>query len=168
MYTHRLYQRLDYFYSRHPVPTTPDVDTPGTGSSPAAVAAAVAHFSDDRGRIQSEDPLTDRLRFLSPHFPRTLLSTVRVSGVRFPRASVRATIAVATVFRSSADPSIARNIGPSLSFSYLVGPGLACSSYGVLFHRHAFRSIRKTRPVDRRTVAHSHDLPLRGHLSSLW
>lgn len=28
--------------------------------------------------------------------------------------------------------------------------------------QHAFRSIRKTRPVDRRTVAHSHGLPLRG------
>lgn len=52
---------------------------------------------------------------------------------------------------------IGRNIIPS--YLSLTWPGR-----GV--HRHAFRSIRKTRPADRRTVAHSHGLPLPWHLVS--
>lgn len=112
----------------------------------------VAHFSDDRGQIQ----------------------TRMVNGM--PEISLSLSLARSVIYRSSiwysvsshlyafpyafcrrlllrSDPSIGRNIIPSYLFLTWPGRGV---------HRHAFRSIRKTRPVDRRTVAHSHGLPLRG------
>jgi hypothetical protein len=78
---------------------TPDIRFPharrsiraGTRSSLAA-ATTVAHFSDDRGRIQTRmvnGTLEISLSlFLSLFLARVLLSTVQESGVRFPRASM--------------------------------------------------------------------------------
>jgi len=102
---------------------------------------------------------------LSLSLPRGLLSTVRVYGVRFPRASVRATLAALAFCRL---PRPRRSVDRSYYRSLPIFP-LPGSAWHGLVRRipHAYRSIRKTRPVDRRTVAHSHGLPLRGRFSSL-
>ena len=121
----------------------------GTGSSLAA-AVMVAYFSDDRGWIRSRMVNGTSWDF-SFSLSRILLSIVQVSGVRFPRASISFhTLAFCRrlLLRSWSYRSFDRNIIPS----YL----------SLAWYRHAFRSIRKTRLVDRRTVAHSHGLPLCG------
>lgn len=104
--------------------------------------------------------LTERLRFLLLSLSRARASSYLpfeylVFGFLAPLClSVRSPSAAAALSEAeAADPSIGRNIIPS--YLSLIG-----FDRGV--HRHAFRSIRKTRPADRRTVAHSHGLPLRG------
>lgn len=89
----------------------------GTGLSPAA-ATTVAHFSDDRGRIQAR--MVNGTPEISLSFSLARYLTVRVSGVRFLRDSVPLLSPVAFCSEAkAADLSIGRSTALPSTFTLL-------------------------------------------------
>jgi len=148
------YRRFDYFYSRHPVPT-PN-----------------ARYELDRRRrprlrshISRMIAVESRREWLTEH-PWGFSFSFSFALCYLPLENMWCSVCLAPLralaFYSEAE-AVDRPFPCFSSFSIFT---LSWPGRGT--HRHAFRSIRRTSPVDRsRTVAHSHGLPLLGSSSKL-